>query len=87
MHLNRTIKAAMGKLDVPHSERYSSHAFRLGSAQELKETWHPWAVVASAGRWRSDSLPRYADTSEDVETEMSNLLSNPLLSESEDGIA
>ena len=48
-NLNRIIKAAHEKLADPHSERYSSHAFRRGSAQELQETGSPWAVVDSAG--------------------------------------
>ena len=40
-NLNRIIKAALGRLLAPHSERYSSHAFRRGAAQELKETGSP----------------------------------------------
>ena len=81
------IMAVLGKLSVPQSERYSSHGFRRGSAQELKETGSPWAVVASAGRWRSTSLLSYVDTSADVETDMANLLANPLLSELDDELA
>ena len=78
---------ALGKLAAPHAERYSSHAFRRGAARELRETGPHWAVVASAGRWRSASLLIYVDTSDDVETDMSNLLPNSLLSESEDELA
>ena len=83
-NINRIIKDVIGNLAAHRSERYSSHALRPGSAQELKETGSPREVVASAGRRRPASLLSYVDTSADVETDMSNLLANPLLSESED---
>ena len=85
--LNRIVKRVIGKLAVPHAERYRSHALRRGTAQELKETCSPWVVVASAGRWRSASLLSDVDTSDDVETDMPNLWTNPILSESEDELA
>ena len=86
-NVNRIIKAVFRKLSVPHAERYSSHGFRRGSAQELKETGSPWTVVAGAGRWMSASVLSYVDTSADVECDMANLLANPLLSESDDELA
>ena len=86
-NVDRIIKAALGRLSVPHAERYSSRGFRRGSAQELKETGPPWTTVDTAGRWRSASLLSYADTSADVESDMANLLPNPLLSESKDELA
>ena len=32
----------MLRLRVPEAPRYSSHAFRRGAAQELKESGSPW---------------------------------------------
>ena len=49
------------------AERYSSHGFRCGAAQELKEVGSPWTVVATAGLWRSPTFRRYAAMTADVE--------------------
>ena len=37
-NFNRQPKAALAGLSVPQADRYSSHAFRRGSAQEMNET-------------------------------------------------
>ena len=86
-NINRIIKAVFAKLSAPRAERYSSHGIRRGSAHELKETGSPWTVAAGASRWRPTSVLSYVDTSSDVESDMANLLANPLLSESDDELA
>ena len=71
---NRTLKAIFARLQVPHASRYSSHAFRRGSAQEMNETGSPLTVVASAGMWRPHALVRnYVDMASTVETNVRQL--------------
>ena len=48
---NRILRAVLRKLKVPEAERYSSHGFLRGAAQDLKLHGSPWDVVASAGFW------------------------------------
>ena len=82
---NRVIKAAIGELSAPHSERCISHGFRTGRLPGVEANRAPpWPVVASAVQWNSAALLIYANTAADVEMDMSNLMSNPLMSESED---
>ena len=40
-HSNRALKAIMDRVGVPEDERYSSHAFRMCTTQELKEVGPP----------------------------------------------
>ena len=83
-NFNRKLKAVLGRLAVPQAARYSSHAFRRGSAQEMNETGSPLSVVASAGMWRSNALVKnYIDLAADVETDFKKLFRVDLDSESE----
>ena len=61
------LKAVLAKLGIPEAARYSSHGFRRGTSQELKETGSPRTVVASSGIWHSPSFRGYLDMSKDVE--------------------
>ena len=73
-NFNRRMKAIFARLGVPHAARYSSHAFRRGSAQEMNETGSPLAVVASAGMWRSNALVKnYIDMAATVESNVKRL--------------
>ena len=57
-NFNCILKAVMAKINTPDAARYSSHAFRRGTTQGLKETGSPWSVVATSGLWHSPILPR-----------------------------
>lgn len=57
----------MARLWVPEADRYRSHAFRMGTTQELKEVGPPWSAIASYGLWRSPAFRGYVDMSKDVE--------------------
>ena len=72
-NFNRQLKAIFGRLCIPDADRYSSHGFRRGTAQELKESGSPWAVVASAGVWNSPAFRGYLDMARDVEVGVSRL--------------
>ena len=41
-NFNRRLKSTMASLSVQQADRYSSHAFRRGSAQEMNETGSPF---------------------------------------------
>ena len=62
------MKAILARLEAPQAARYSSHAFRRGSAQVMNETGPPLSVIASAGMWRpNDLVKNYIDLAADVE--------------------
>ena len=72
--MNTTIKAVLRKLGIPFAECYTSHGYRRGAAQELKERGSQWPVVASIGEWRSLAFMGYIDIAKDVARDMSKLL-------------
>ena len=72
-NFNRILRAVLRKLKVPEAERYSSHGFRRGTAQDLKLHGSPWEVVASAGIWNSSAFRGYLDLTAEVEQGVRNL--------------
>ena len=82
-NFNRIMKAILTKMQIPEAARFSSHGFRLGTSQELKESGSPWEVVASAGMWNSPSFRGYVDMSKDVETSVARLLAVDMDSDSD----
>ena len=82
-NFNRRLKAALCKLSVAQAARYSPHAFRLGSAQEMNETGSPISVIASAGSWRSNAVRGYIDLSANVERNVRQRFRADIDSESE----
>ena len=84
-NFNRILRAALSKLQEPSADRYSSHGFRRGASQELKESGSPWTVVFSSGLWRPPSFRGYADMSRDVELGVQQLFDVDLDSDSADG--
>ena len=83
---NRQLQATMAGLSVPQADRYSSHAFRRGPAQEMNETGSPLSVVASAGTWRSNAVRGYIDLSANVAKNARLLFRVGLESESENDV-
>ena len=73
-NVNRTIKAVFAKLNIPFSESYTSHGYRRGATQELKEKGSQWPIIASIGEWRSLAFMGYIDIAQDVAKAMSKLL-------------
>ena len=72
--VNKTINAVLSKLNVPHAQRYSSHGFRRGAANELKTSGSQWSLVATLGDWRSLALRGYVDVTPEMDRDMANLL-------------
>ena len=50
-NVNTRIKAVIEKLGIPYAQSYTSHGFRSGAAQELKEKGPHRPVIASMGEW------------------------------------
>ena len=82
-NFNCILKAVLAKLAIPEAERYSSHGFRRGTTQELKESGSPWSVVATSGIWHSHCCRGYVDLSRDVEMGAQQLFEVDLDSESD----
>ena len=66
-NFNRFLKRTLGELGFPEAERYSSHAFRRGATQELRESGSGWPVIASMGVWNSPAFKGYVDITQEVE--------------------
>ena len=49
----------MNKLRIPEASRYSSHAGRRGTTQEIKESGPTCSVVATTGLWHSPDFRGY----------------------------
>ena len=73
-NINRVIKAAFSKLGLPYAQSHTSHGFRLGAAQELKERGSQWTAVAGIGGWRSLASRGYVGTTADISRAMARLL-------------
>ena len=80
-NFNRITRAVLTRLRITASKRYSSHGFRRGAAQELKEVGSPWAVVATAGLWRPPAFRGNVDLTAEVEQGVRSLF--PVDSDSE----
>ena len=72
-NINRVIKTVFAKLELPHAASYTSHVFRRGAAQELKERGGQWTTVAGLGGWRSLAFRGYVDTTADISQAMAKL--------------
>ena len=80
-NFNRILRAVIRKLRAKDADRYCSHGFRRGTAQDLKTHGSHWAVVAAAGCWNSPASRGYVDLSADVEEGVRNLFTVDLDSE------
>ena len=52
------------RCQVPHPERYGTHDFRRGHAQDLLESGASLAQILAAGQWRSASFLDYIKQAE-----------------------
>ena len=60
-NINRILKKVPRLIETPKSERYASRDFRMGSAQEIKETGPQLPDVEGAGGCRSLAFNCYVD--------------------------
>ena len=86
-NINRILRAILKKIHVPASERYTSHGFRRGAAQELKESGSQWPIVASLGQWNSLCFNGYVDVSDEMAQQVGKLFINSYEFESDDEIS
>ena len=85
-NFNRHRRATLSGLSVPQADRYSPHAVRRGSAQEMNETGSPLSVIASAGTWRPNAVRGYIDLAANVGKNAMMLFRAGLDSESEKAV-
>lgn len=65
-NINPALKRVCERIVFPNASRYSSHAFRKGAAQELKEKGAQWSTTSTLGEWRSLASRRYGDIATDI---------------------
>ena len=83
-NVNRFLRKSLSVLHVPAANRYSSHGFRRGAAQELNETGSHWPIVASVGQWGGLSFKNYVDLYDELSRGLSKLFTHSYNFESED---
>ena len=64
----RLLREDLAALNVPDAEKYSSKAFRRGTAMEMANSGHPLAEILVAGQWKSSAFAHYLST-KDVDFE------------------
>ena len=74
---NRRIRHSFSALRAPSAQRYSSHGFGRGAAQELKESGAQWPVAAAAGNWKGLSFRPYVDLSGELADGIAQLSTEP----------
>ena len=72
-NVNRRLRQAFTALRIPAANRYSSHGFRRGAAQELKENGPQWPIVAEVGKRNGLSFKNYVGLSDDLSRDTSKL--------------
>ena len=75
--VNITLESVLLMLDIPHANRYSSHAFRLGAANELKSKGSQWPTIATLGGWRCLAFRGYLGLTLELDRDMSKILAEP----------
>ena len=82
--VNRQLKATMTALGFDQGGLYSSHAFRRGATQEVKNSGSTLATILKTGTWLSACYKNYLDLKADEAINISTLLLDNLGSDSED---
>ena len=83
-NLNRTFKMVMTKLGYPDGPKYSSHAFRRGATQEIKDCGSTLALIIKSGTWTHSGYKAYLGLQADFAINISRLVLDALGSGSED---
>ena len=81
---NRHLKSTMTAMAVPEGGLFSSHAFRRGATQEIKDSGSTFATILKTGTWRSACYKNYLDLQADEAINISTLLLENLGSDSDD---
>ena len=81
---NRELKATTIALKIDQGGLYSSHAFRRGATQEIKDSGSTLATIIGAGNWLSATFKNYINLMADEAINVSTILLDNLGSDSED---
>ena len=82
--VNQQIKAVMDKLGYEQGRKYSSHAFRRGATEEIKDSGSTFATIIKSGTWTAAGFKSYLDLQRDEALNISRLLLENADSNSED---
>ena len=82
--VNRTFKKVMTKMGYPDGPKYSSHAFRRGATQEIKDSGSTLALIITSGTWTHAGYKAYLDLQADFAINISRFVLDALGSGSED---
>ena len=73
-NINRVLRASLGRIAVPDSERYSSHGFRRGAATAILDSGSSLAEIMRTAGWSSSSFRIYLNLQKAEESSMRKVL-------------
>ena len=73
-NINRALRAALGRIDLPEFERYSSHCFRRGAATAILNSGSSLAQIMRTAGWNSNSFKIYLNLQKAEESSMRQVL-------------
>ena len=82
--VNQQLKAVMTKLNYDRGHKYSSHAFRRGATEEIKNSGSTFATIITSGGWTAAGYKSYLDLQADEAINISKLLLETTNSDSND---
>ena len=83
-NLNRCLRFALAKIRTPAANLYSSHGFRRGAAQELKESGPQWPIAGELGKWKGASFTSYVGISDELPHDVAQLFIHSFNFDSDD---
>ena len=81
---NRQLKATLTAMGTPEGGKFSSHGFRRGATNEVKNSGSTLATILGTGTWLSACYKNYLDLKADEAIKISTLLLDNVGSDSED---
>ena len=82
--VNRVIKKVMTKVGHLEGPKFSSHAFRRGATQEIKDSGSTLSVIIQSGTWTHAGYRAYLDLQADYAINISSFILDKLGSDSEE---
>ena len=82
--INRTLKCVMTKIGYADGARYSSHAFRRGATQEIKDSGSTLSIIIKSGTWTHSGYRSYLDLQADFAINISRFVLDAADSDSND---
>ena len=82
--VNRTLKQVVTKVGNRDGPRFSSHGFRRGATQEVKDSGATLSLIIQSGTWTHAGYRAYLDLQADFAINISSFVLGAIGSDSDD---